>query len=711
MKMSQHLNFCSRIFTFIMAFAVLFSISVSTAFAATAAPSDSYIAINKVGDSTKFYGGYEEEAPELTLEVGATYHVEVCWKYAPEDNAEVAKGVNLWATMINRIYLAGDSGEITVSVGAENLDESAMFLSFQAGGDLVIVPNLDSYQIFSDAFPNGSKQDALGFPVNGDYSLYMGDLASGHICRLEFDFTVDPWAPSEGNESSAGQDVFNVDGQQHTFSICEVGSNSDATFSEDVSSDHPVVLDPDKNYELWASWQYNQQATAEVSGIGFNFQAPTTVRKGQTYCAFSIYAADKARAYTSDSLQIWHTASADLELQVLTDTIKIWSDGELKDGSAPPLPAESYNVSNWLWDVPLGYNSLGGTFAAGDTCYVSFQISTKATNLPEVEQNHSDGTTEPSDNADSSTAPSEPVETYDPTLPKVFKGVVDSSNRELFKEDARPEYAVFNSVTDNPDYGDETKFLTITDLTKNKTYREGTVTLVPGRQYQVQVFYRNDSTYEKGYLFNTSRTAEGAYLYVDMPYEIAPGSIAYMNATISAENTLPLTVSAGLNLTSDYGISLEYMDGSASHQRNGGDDIEAVDYEYLFRDGVSLGDVKSQVFGTITFTIRAVADDSIVAAELPNDGANGPSGSGFWSKVSLPTVVVSLLLSAILYVVARLVEIVVTKRRAATELTAAAEEAGQPASDQATTALDTRHDAAAPDAPQSPSDGQDPPTT
>jgi len=718
MKTPQRLSSCSRVLNLVLALALLFSVSVSTAFAATAAPSDSYIAVNKVGDTTKYYGGYEEEAPELTLEVGATYHVEVCCKFVADNVVEAAKGVNLWATLTNKVYLVGESGGITVSVGAENLDEFPMFFGFQAGEDLSIVPDPASYQIFSDKFPDGSKSDALDFPVSGDYPLYVGDLASGHTCRLEFDFTAEPWTPNGENVAGDQLDVFNVDGQQHTFSIREVSSSSSAIFSEDATIDHPMTLDPGKTYEVWASWQYDQQATTEVSGIGFNFQAPETVRKGQSYCAFSIYAADKARDYTSDSRLIWHNASADLEIQILPNTIKVWSDGELKDGSVPPLPAESYAVSNWLWDVPLGYDSLGGAFKAGNTCYASFQISTKAVDLSEVEQNPNDGSAEPGGDAnepgegtgDPATS-GEPVETYDPTLPKVFKGVVDSSSRALFKEDARPDYAVFNSVTNNPSYGDETKFLVITDLTEEKTYREGTVKLIPGRQYQVQVYYRNDSVFEKGPYFDTSRTAKSAYLYVDMPYEIASGSAERMTATITAENTMPLSVSTSLDLTSDYGLSLEYMDGSATSQRDGGNDIEAVNYEHLFRDGVSLGGIKSQAYGTITFTIRAVADDSVVAAELPSDSVQAPPEPGFWSKISFPTVAVSLLLSAILYAVARLVEIVFAKRQAATELTATTEEPESSTGDQTAAALDTVQNATPPDTAQDAPDGQDPPIT
>ncbi len=442
---------------------------------------------------------------------------------------------------------------------------------------------------------------------------------------------------------------FNPGTTGSNFSIKEVGS-SQAIYSKDASYASPMTLEAGKTYEFWSYWEYDANATSDTTGIGFTFQSTVLAESG-SMSFFNAYVADYSRTNTvEDAEAIWYMPAEDLEIEILTDTIKVWSDGQLGEGVNPD-PASYTKANNYLWDIPVGYDALDGVFKPGQACYMGFQITTKAVDLPETPK-VSANDSNPSNPTGTVKTPTpevtaEPEETYDPTLPRVFKGEVDSSNRALFTEEARPDYAVFNSVTNNSKYGDETKFVRITDLGSDKEYLEGTVQLVHGRQYQVQVLYRNDSTRAKGSYLTFSRDADAAQLLVTMPYELAAGTTGRLGATISAENTMPLAVSAGVDLKSDYGVSLQYVEGSAVWQKNGSDEITAIDYEKLFRDGVSLGDIGSGVYGTVTFTIQVVADDSVVANLPESEIATDPDGffDGKAWNVYAPIVVASVLIT------------------------------------------------------------------
>ncbi len=191
------------------------------------------------------------------------------------------------------------------------------------------------------------------------------------------------------------------------------------------------------------------------------------------------------------------------------------------------------------------------------------------------------------------------------TSPQVSNdGVIDySASRVLFAEENRPNYAVFNSVIDNAIYGDERKFMRITDLTTDQTYREGIIELVPDRQYRVEVFYRNDAASIQENSTEVARNADETTLLVTMPSKLEVGTTGRFTAIISAESTTPRTVSAGLSLTSSRSLYLEYVDGSAVWQKNSSDGIEIIEYERLSSDGVSMGSIGSGEYGTISFVI------------------------------------------------------------------------------------------------------------
>src|SRR3990167_10124164 len=56
------------------------------------------------------------------------------------------------------------------------------------------------------------------------------------------------------------------------------------------------------------------------------------------------------------------------------------------------------------------------------------------------------------------------------------------------------DHVTFNSITDNPAYGDERNFVRIKDASAaNSTYTDN-IALTPGKEYEVYVYYHNNAS-------------------------------------------------------------------------------------------------------------------------------------------------------------------------------------------------------------------------
>ena len=455
---------------------------------------------------------------------------------------------------------------------------------------------------------------------------------------------------------------FNCTNAGDTFSIRDVNaSEQSAVFANDTTYGVPMALEAGKTYELQSRWEYNPDATEDISDVYFGLICFSEVVTGElSYFSCYLGLPDETHSYDEQCAEtIWFKSTENLTLEFVPNSLKVWSDGKLSNGIYPD--SSQYNLyNNYLGSLLLGYDALDGTFAPGQACYVSIQVTTKVnesvvtTEPPASEQPSSEPSSTPSESPE--VTPPVEEETYDPSLPHTFKGEAASANRKLFTEENRPDYATINSITNNPTYGDETQFFILTDIATGREYREGTVKLEPGHQYSVQILIRNDAGFRQGYTQKFDRYAEKVSFVVSMPYELGAGAIERFSATVSAENTMPLAVSAGVSITSDYGLSLQYSEGSAAIQWNGGADIEPIDSEKLFRDGVYLGRMGSGKYGVVSFTIRAVADDSVPAAELSGDGtiatSNAPGSKGTnIAAVAAISAVTSAITSIILLVV------------------------------------------------------------
>jgi len=129
-------------------------------------------------------------------------------------------------------------------------------------------------------------------------------------------------------------------------------------------------------------------------------------------------------------------------------------------------------------------------------------------------------------------------------------------------------YVTFNSITDNPNVGDERNFVRIKEDSTTTKYTDD-VTVQPGKTYQVQVYYHNNAS--------TSLNASGegiakdVSLRMQMSASIAGGKTDTVDGFINSSNANPKSVwdSANIKNGSSDSVALRYVAGSAKVTSNG----------------------------------------------------------------------------------------------------------------------------------------------
>ena len=140
--------------------------------------------------------------------------------------------------------------------------------------------------------------------------------------------------------------------------------------------------------------------------------------------------------------------------------------------------------------------------------------------------------------------------------------------RATFTFESPAPYVTFNSITNNPQVGDERNFVRVKEDSATTTYSDD-VTLQPGKTYQVSVYYHNNA--------KTSLNASGAGIAKDvslrmqMPASIAGSAADTVDGFINSSNANPTSVwdSANLKNGSEGAVALRYVAGSATVTSNG----------------------------------------------------------------------------------------------------------------------------------------------
>jgi len=186
-------------------------------------------------------------------------------------------------------------------------------------------------------------------------------------------------------------------------------------------------------------------------------------------------------------------------------------------------------------------------------------------------------------------------------------------------------YVTFNSITDNPQVGDERNFVRIRESGAS-TYTDN-VTLTPGKVYDVSVYFHNNAASN----LNESGKgiAHGAKLKMEVPGVVKAGVNAAFTGTISASNSKPLSVwdeAYGKNATNGE-VALRYVANSATFVSNGKINGQKLP-DTLFTTGANLGynsqngDVPgcNEYSGFVNFKIRVDQPNFNVIKKVSVDG-------------------------------------------------------------------------------------------
>lgn len=192
------------------------------------------------------------------------------------------------------------------------------------------------------------------------------------------------------------------------------------------------------------------------------------------------------------------------------------------------------------------------------------------------------------------------------------------------------DHVTFNSITDNPAYGDERNFLRLKESSAaNSTYSDET-TIEPGKSYTAYVYYHNNasSTYnDEAHGFKG--IANNAKMRIAMPGGLTAGQRVGMTGYLSADNAQPGSVYDNTFMTASSDVSLRYVPGSAKISSRGAVSGQTLP-DSLFSSGALLGYDSlngklpgcNEFSGYVTFEFTADQANFTIKKQVSKKGAN-----------------------------------------------------------------------------------------
>lgn len=211
--------------------------------------------------------------------------------------------------------------------------------------------------------------------------------------------------------------------------------------------------------------------------------------------------------------------------------------------------------------------------------------------------------------------------------------------RETFTWDNPAPYATFNSITDNPQLGDERNFVRVREVKDGEHYKDE-VTIEAGKTYEVYIYYHNNADgHEVGK--TAIGIADGASVKSSFPATIKSGEKATVTATVFASDTNPLAVWDGAYMVASQDVYLRYVPGTATIHNGGALDGSSIGPEYLFGDGALLGYNKfsgvlpgcNEYAGYITYQVFADAPGFDISKSVVGDDTTTEPGGVVTFKV------------------------------------------------------------------------------
>src|SRR3989338_9140654 len=130
-------------------------------------------------------------------------------------------------------------------------------------------------------------------------------------------------------------------------------------------------------------------------------------------------------------------------------------------------------------------------------------------------------------------------------------------------------YITFNSITDNPFFGDERAFLMTRDASAGTNTYTDIIDIENNKEYIVQIYFHNNARSD------LNLVAQNTRVRVDLPTNTNTGLEAI--GFISADNANPGTVHDTVGFTNDKPVKLQYVPGSAYIRTNLLNDVALSD--------------------------------------------------------------------------------------------------------------------------------------
>lgn len=139
-------------------------------------------------------------------------------------------------------------------------------------------------------------------------------------------------------------------------------------------------------------------------------------------------------------------------------------------------------------------------------------------------------------------------------------------------------YVTFNSITDNPTWGDERFIVKARDASLGSSANSTSVQVKDGQELLVTTYFHNNAA------ANLNLVAKNTKVRVDVPTSDATSKS--LKSHISASNSNPLEVYSTVDLTGSEKFVLDYIEGSAQLKTN---KITTALSDDVVKDGVLVG--------------------------------------------------------------------------------------------------------------------------
>jgi hypothetical protein len=159
--------------------------------------------------------------------------------------------------------------------------------------------------------------------------------------------------------------------------------------------------------------------------------------------------------------------------------------------------------------------------------------------------------------------------------------------RSTYTWEAQSPAVAINSITDNPDFGDERDFVRIREFgVDGAKFSSDDLKILPGRIYEVEIYYRNDASTSLGETSN----ALGLKLLSQLPATITPSAgDQKITSSITGDNLDTFLVWGDIRITTEKNLTLTPIPNSAAYYTKGSINGQQIDVDALFGEsGIDL---------------------------------------------------------------------------------------------------------------------------